>query len=124
MHEGKKIMLTMITPSHKNYKIILYLHGNSSCRVESLTLFPFLPSGFSLAAFDFIGCGNNEEAEIISLGVRESEQIATVVKYLRSHHYEVILWGRSMGAASALKYGKADVIVADSSFRSMKKLCK
>ena len=29
-----------------------------------------------------------------------------------------------MGAASALKYGKVDVIVADSSFRSMKKLCK
>lgn len=29
-----------------------------------------------------------------------------------------------MGAASALKYGKVDIIVADSSFRSMKKLCK
>jgi len=29
-----------------------------------------------------------------------------------------------MGAVSALLYGKADVIVADSPFRSMKKLCK
>ena len=28
-----------------------------------------------------------------------------------------------MGAASALKYGKSKVIVADSSFKSMKKLC-
>ena len=29
-----------------------------------------------------------------------------------------------MGASSALKYGKADIIVADSPFRSIKKLCK
>ena len=29
-----------------------------------------------------------------------------------------------MGASSALKYGKADIIVADSPFRNMKKLCK
>lgn len=34
------------------------------------------------------------------------------------------IWGRSMGAASALLFGKADIIVADSPFRSMKKLCK
>ena len=29
-----------------------------------------------------------------------------------------------MGAVSALKYGRSDVIVADSPFRSMRKLCK
>jgi 3-isopropylmalate dehydratase small subunit len=29
-----------------------------------------------------------------------------------------------MGAASALKYGKAEVIVADSSFKCLKSLCK
>ena len=29
-----------------------------------------------------------------------------------------------MGAVSALKYGKTDIIVADSPFRSMKNLCK
>jgi hypothetical protein len=35
----------------------------------------------------------------------------------------VILWGRSMGAATALKYGNAPIIVADSSFASFRKLC-
>ena len=29
-----------------------------------------------------------------------------------------------MGAATALKYGKADVIVADSAFKSFRSLCK
>jgi hypothetical protein len=29
-----------------------------------------------------------------------------------------------MGAVSALKYGKSDIIVADSPFRTLKKLCK
>ncbi len=47
-----------------------------------------------------------------------------VVGFLRERGYQVYLWGRSMGAVSAIRYGKADVIVADSPFRSMKKLCK
>lgn len=87
-------------------------------------MLPSLPKGYSLGCFDFMGCGNNDEEDRISLGFRESEQVRTVTNYLRSKDYVVFLWGRSMGAASALKYGKADVIVADSPFRSMKNLCK
>ena len=44
--------------------------------------------------------------ETISLGYRESNQVASVVKYLNELGYRVILWGRSMGAATALLYGK------------------
>lgn len=62
--------------------------------------------------------------ETISLGRRESEQAASVADYLRNLGYHVILWGRSMGAATALLYGKAKMIVADSSFKSFKSLCK
>ena len=36
----------------------------------------------------------------------------------------MILWGRSMGAATALKYGKSKIIVADSCFQSFKSVCK
>jgi hypothetical protein len=62
--------------------------------------------------------------DTISLGHRESDQAATVVEFLRKQGHHVILWGRSMGAATALLYGKADFIVADSSYKSFKSLCK
>lgn len=62
--------------------------------------------------------------DTISLGYREAEQTRTVVEFLKSKDYQVVLWGRSMGAATALLYGKADFIVADSSFKSFKSLCK
>lgn len=62
--------------------------------------------------------------ETISLGHRESAQAASVAEYLRNLDYHVILWGRSMGAATALLYGKASMIIADSSFKSFKSLCK
>ena len=76
-----------------------------------------------MASFDFLGCGNSKE-QYISLGVRESKQISTVVSYLETNGYEVVLWGRSMGAASCLKYGGTNITVVDSPFASLKKVCK
>jgi hypothetical protein len=38
--------------------------------------------------------------------------------------YEVILWGRSMGAASCLKYGGTSINIVDSPFSSLKGVCK
>lgn len=46
------------------------------------------------------------------------------MEYLKKLGFRVIIWGRSMGAATALLYGKAEFIVADSSFKSFKSLCK
>ena len=46
------------------------------------------------------------------------------MNFLNELGYKVILWGRSMGAATALLYGKAEIIVADSTFKSFKSLCK
>lgn len=46
------------------------MHGNSSCRVESLNLLRYIPENIALACFDFMGCGKNEEMETISLGYR------------------------------------------------------
>lgn len=58
-----------------------------------------------MASFDFMGCGKNEETMTISLGFREAEQATTISEFLRKLGYRVILWGRSMGAATALLYG-------------------
>ena len=103
--------------------MILYLHGNSASRLECLTLQQGLPSTFALASFDFMGCGLSTE-EFISLGVNEAEQIGSVVKSLEAKGFMVVLWGRSMGASSALKYGGTFITVADSPFASMERVCK
>jgi len=83
-----------------------------------LGLLEYLPEGFALGSFDFLGCGITDE-QYISLGVREAQQIASVVSFLRQDNYQVVLWGRSMGAVSALKYGQVSIIVADSPFVSL-----
>jgi hypothetical protein len=48
----------------------LYLHGNSSSKLEAISLLKYLPRGFSLGCFDFIGCGKNEEEDNVTLGSR------------------------------------------------------
>ena len=92
--------------------------------MEAMGIIRLIPFKFSLAAFDFLGCGLNEETDSISLGYRQAEQVGSVVKVLEGKGFNVVLWGRSMGAATALRYGKAKVIVADSSFQSFRSLCK
>lgn len=73
-HDGKNIELTLyhsvVERPYAVPYVILYMHGNSSCRVEALGLIRNLPEGISLASFDFMGCGKNEEAKTISLGYR------------------------------------------------------
>lgn len=124
MHEGKRLDVTIFQPSNKNRWIILYLHGNSSSKLEAISIISYLPFKFALAAFDFLGCGHNKESDTISLGYRQSQQAETVAGFLKEMGYQVVLWGRSMGAASALKYGGAPIIVADSSFSRFSSLCK
>ena len=55
-----------------------------------------------MACFDFAGCGNRTEQEFISLGKNEAEQVDKAVKFLKDKNYKVAVWGRSMGAVSAL----------------------
>jgi hypothetical protein len=49
----------MYEPEIRNNWLILYLHGNSSSKLDSTELLKYLPFRFSLASFDFIGCGLN-----------------------------------------------------------------
>ena len=89
-------------------------------------LYDVLPPTFSLAGFDFLSCGNVEDPNhpFVSYGVFESQQTAVVTRYLESLGYYVILWGRSMGAISALKFGGTQVIVADSACASIKRVAR
>ncbi|KAL7690957.1 putative Zinc finger, RanBP2-type, serine aminopeptidase, S33, alpha/Beta hydrolase [Plasmopara halstedii] len=107
---------------------VIYLHGNSSCRLEALgVLRTCLAAGISVAAFDTAGCGKSD-GEYISLGFYERDDLRDVVTYLRTKENvgAVALWGRSMGAATALLHADRDPsiagIVVDSAFASLEQL--
>jgi len=107
---------------------VVYMHGNSSCRLEALDELPLvLQSGVTLLAFDFAGCGQSE-GDHVTLGYREKDDAKAVVDFLRRSGWvsTIALWGRSMGAATALLHGHRDPSIAglilDSSFTSLKRL--
>ena len=58
-----------------------------------------------LVAFDFAGCGVSG-GDHVTLGLDERDQVAAVLKRLKADEpaAEFVIWGRSMGAASALLY--------------------
>jgi len=114
----------------KELPCVVYMHGNSSCRLEAVDLLPLvLQTGCSLFAFDFAGCGLSE-GEYVSLGYHEKDDAREVIDYLRSSGKvsTIALWGRSMGAATALLHGHRDpsiaAMVLDSPFSSLERLAR
>ena len=107
---------------------VVYLHGNSSSRCEALAEIKYLlPLNITVFAFDFSGCGKSQ-GEYISLGWYEREDVESVIEYLRKTNKvsTIGLWGRSMGAVTAIMYGDRDPTIAgmvlDSAFASLKEL--
>ena len=112
----------------KELPCVIYLHGNSSSRLEALPYVRLLlPSDITFFCFDFAGSGLSE-GQYVSLGWWEKEDLKIVVEYLRNtgRVSTIALWGRSMGAVTALLYADSDPsiagIVLDSPFSSMSKL--
>jgi pimeloyl-ACP methyl ester carboxylesterase len=86
-----------------------------------------LPDGISVFAFDFSGSGHSD-GDTISLGFYEKFDVECVVKHLRSNVgvSTIGIWGRSMGAATALLYAQMDpsiaCLVLDSAFTSLNRI--
>jgi len=106
------------------------MHGNSSCRLSALeVLESALAEGCMLFTFDFCGSGLSE-GEYVSLGHYEKDDLQAVVAHLRESGAAstIALWGRSMGAATALLHGHRDpsiaAMVLDSPFASLKQLAR
>lgn len=118
--------------SHREWEempCVIYMHGNSSARIEALeAVTVLLPANMTVFCFDFAGCGMSE-GEYISLGWWEREDLAIIVDYLRKERRvsTIGLWGRSMGAATALLYADRDPSIAgmvlDSPFSKLSDLC-
>ena len=122
--------------------ILIYLHGNASARLEVIPqLTSLLAMGMTVVSLDFAGSGKSD-GEFVSLGYYEREDLATVVAHLRRlHHqkqketgdetaeFQIALWGRSMGASTAIMYGARDdarvnCMICDSAFSSLHNLAE
>jgi len=118
----------------------LYLHANSSSRIEALRAGLLRAcagaGGADLVAFDFAGSGWSE-GHYVTLGYFERYDVADVIHFIKTQisstvvdkndhtDIKIILWGRSMGATTALLYAalpgtQADGLILDSPFLSVK----
>jgi pimeloyl-ACP methyl ester carboxylesterase len=109
---------------------LVYLHGNSSARIDVVrtrALTALASMGCTVVAFDFSGSGLSG-GDWVTLGGNERDDVADVLAHLRGERLAArfVIWGRSMGAASALlyagHYGTEGVtgLVLDSPFSSFK----
>ena len=110
--------------------VVLYLHGNSSSRIEGLNnLDVLLKKNINLFVVDFPGCGLSE-GEYISLGYHEKNDVKIIIDFIEKIPGvgKIGIWGRSMGAATTLLYTYKDprisAICVDSPFEKFKKLAE
>lgn len=100
---------------------IIYCHGNAGNKIDVIDIFEFLYWEYNVCSFDFSGAGYSE-GKYVTLGYKEHLDIKAVVDFLRNELKisKIIIWGRSMGAVSALRYAELDpnikAIVLDSPF--------
>ena len=72
-----------------------------------------LPEDITVFTLDFSGSGKSE-GEYISLGWYERDDVQAIVDYLRNSETvaTIGLWGRSMGAVTALMHSDRDPSIA------------
>ncbi|CAD8204492.1 unnamed protein product [Paramecium pentaurelia] len=115
----------------KPHPCMIYLHGNSSSRVEALTIVEYLlPNNIAVCGIDLSGSGQSQ-GEYISLGYYESRDANDLYEYLRLKKpfiTQIGLWGRSMGSVTAIIAATLNqnfkVLVCDSPFSNLTHLCQ
>jgi pimeloyl-ACP methyl ester carboxylesterase len=83
---------------------LIYLHSHSGCRTEGAHLVDLFAPDFGVCLFDFSGCGKSE-GQYVTLGIKEQDDLIAVIQWLKERQItNIALWGRSMGAATALNF--------------------
>ena len=133
--QGYLLKCSFIEPSKKYRKnlimpVVIYLHGNSSSRIEGLQMSNILlKNDINLFVFDFAGSGLSE-GKYISLGYHESNDLENVINFVEKIEGvgNIGIWGRSMGAATTMIYAhknkRIKVICLDSPFADFMRLAK
>ena len=110
---------------------VLYLHSHGGSRLEGSPQLEYCAEkGLNLCLIDFAGSGLSG-GEYISLGWFERYDVRNLIMILEAKHAVtgIILWGRSMGAATAMLTNALqsmtlpiDMIILDSPFMNLKKV--
>ena len=81
--------------------------------------------GIALIAFDFVGCGNSDKG-YLTYGVNEAADAEIVLReaYRHINVKRLTVWGRSMGAVTAINFAVknpkvVDKLILDSPFRHL-----
>lgn len=133
--QGYLLKCSFIEPMKENrpsieMPVVLYLHGNSSSRIEGLQICgELLKRNINIFIVDFAGCGLSE-GDYISLGYHESHDVGIIINFLEKIKGvgRIGIWGRSMGAATTMIYAHKDMrvkaICLDSPFADFFRLAK
>ena len=133
--QGYLLKCSFIEPMKENrpsieMPVVLYLHGNSSSRIEGLQICgELLKRNINLFIVDLAGCGLSE-GEYISLGYHESHDVGIIINFIEKIQGvgRIGIWGRSMGAATTMIYAHRDMrvkaICLDSPFADFFRLAK
>ena len=110
--------------------LVLYLHGNSSSRIEDIHMIEeLLKRDINVFVFDFPGFGLSE-GDNISLGYHEKDDVEIIIDFIETIPgvSNIGIWGRSMGTSTTLLYSYKDprikAICLDSPFSDFRKLTK
>ena len=110
-------------PNDAGRGTVIYCHGHTNHRGQMLDQAAFLhENGFRGMLFDFRRHGDSE-GDLTTFGYYEWRDVQAAVRYAideRGEEGPVILWGISMGAATALfttsEVSGIDAVIAESSF--------
>lgn len=111
------------SPEKRCLPCVVYVHGSSACRLEALDVVHILlQSGMTVFCFDSAGSGRSD-GDYVSLGHYEERDLKVVLSHIRALKTvsTIGLWGRSMGAATAIYRAAATsedirAMVLDSSY--------
>jgi alpha-beta hydrolase superfamily lysophospholipase len=106
--------------------VCLLFHGYAGCKAGVLREAEIVRrAGYDAFLVDFRGCGGSS-GSVTTVGYREADDVAEAVKYVRQnlHPARLVIYGRSMGAAAALRAvalgeAKPDALVIESPFDRM-----
>ncbi len=109
----------------QNRTCVVYCHGAGSSRLDAISdgcvELCAMQYGLAVIAFDFAGSGQSEPSasatashhpsdEYITLGYREPLDVVSVISHAVRNwrFYRFAIWGRSMGAVTAVRLAAAD----------------
>lgn len=112
-----------------SHPLIVYSHSHSGNKAEGVNLFEALIARYSFVIFDYTGYGYSD-SDHCTLGLKEKDDLEAVINYSKTVYgfQRVYVWGRSMGAVTALLLTEASRnsccqgMIIDSPFSSTKEM--